>query len=348
MDRKTAAKLEELKNKGLIFSADKLPQPERIPTGSLMLDYITDGGIPTRRLTQFFAKEGTGKSVQGYHCINNALKKYPDKVAILVDIEQRADINWISNFVEDVDRLFIMQPEYIEDVTDEIRDIIDSGVQISIVVVDSIGAANTYRSAEKSAKIAEVGGISMGVGRFVRAAAPLANKNNIAFLLINQLRDDIMSFVPTIGHTPGGNQLHHALDLNVYMRKTSERATVKDENGEQLIVGNQIAFKIMKGKNLSKVVKTFFYSKPSELGDLGFNKFSEVLNLSISLGLIKKNAASYQYEKFPDGKLFGLPKVKEYFQNNKEEFETLEKKIYDSLDQTDLVKTEELDAVVED
>lgn len=342
MDKKSLSKLEELKAKGLIFSASDVPQPEKIPTGSLMLDYITDGGIPTRRLTQFYAKAGTGKSVQSYHCINNALKKYPDKIAILVDIEQRADTSWISNFVEEMDRLFIIQPEYIEDVTDEIRDIINSGIQVSIVVVDSIGAANTYRSAEKSAKIAEVGGISMGVGRFVRAAAPLANKNNIAFLLINQLREDIMAFVPSV-HAPGGNQLHHALELNVYLRKTSEKATIRDENGEMLVVGEQIAFKVMKGKNLSKVIKTFFYSKPSELGDLGFDKFSEIVNLGVALGFIEKNAASYKYEGFPDGKLFGLPKVKEWFKENSEGFDILEQKIYSSLTKSDLIESESIE-----
>lgn len=340
--------LQKLIDQGLLKKASELDQPEKIPTGSLMLDYLLDGGIPTRRISEFFSKEGTGKSVQAYHCINNALKMYPDKIALLVDTEQRADINWISNFVEDIDRLYVMQPEYIEDVTDNIRELVNQGIGISLIVIDSIGAANTYRSADKSSKVMQVGGNAMGVGVFSRAMAPIANKNNIAVLCINQLRDDIASFVPSIGHTPGGRALKHALDLDIYMRKTSNKATIKDENGETLIVGNEIAFKIMKGKNQSKVIKTFFYSKPSELGDLGFDRFSEIVNLSVSLNIINKAAASYSYEDFPDGKIRGLDNVKTFLKENEEIYHNLEQKIYQQLDVANhIVESEELDAVGE-
>lgn len=337
--------LQKLIDTGLIKPASEMPIPDRIPTGSLMLDYILCGGIPTRRLSQFFSKEGTGKSVQAYHCINNALKKYPDRIAVLVDTEQRADKEWIKNFVDDMDRLYIMQPEFIEDVTDDLKKILEI-MDVSIVVVDSIGAANTYRSADKSARQMEVGGTAMGVGKFCRAIAPIANRNNIAVLCINQLRDDIASFVPSIGHTPGGKTLRHALDLDVYMRKTSNKAQVKDENGETLIVGNEIAFKIMKGKNLSKVIKTFFYSKPSELGDIGFDKFSEIVNLAVSFGIIEKAAASYSYKDFPDGKLRGIENVKSFLRDNKDVYEELERSLYSRLEQDNsMVRSEELDYV---
>lgn len=323
--------IQNLIDKGLIMKANEVPLPEKIPTGSLMLDYILDGGLSTRRLSQFYGDEGCGKSVLSYHCINNALKMYQEKYALLVDLEHRVDVNWISNFVEDMDRLLIIQPEVIELVGNDIRKLInDEKIDFSIIVIDSIAAANTVRSYDKDMTVAQMGGSSMGIGIFVRALVPLLNKHNIAGVVINQVRESFDMYVANV-EFPGGRALKHALDLNLYLRRTSEKAIIKDENGENYEVGRQVAFKIVKGKNQSKVIKTFFYKETSELGDLGFDRVSEVINLAIGTGVIEKSAMMYKHVDFPNGKIMGRDKTIEFLKSNPEIYEKIEKVLYENL-----------------
>lgn len=338
--------LEGLLESGLVMKATDVPKPEKIKSGSILFDYILGGGIETRRITHFFAKEGTGKSVMSYMIANNALKQYPDKYVILVDTEHRADTSWIGNFIEDMDRVLIMQPEYIELVGNDLRDIInEKGVEVCCVIVDSIGAANTTRARDKDLSIAQVGGNAMGVGVFIRSIVPIANKNNIAVILINQLRDDIGGYGPSIGHFPGGKALAHAINTNVYLRRTSNKVLIKDEFGENVPVGNEIAFKIIKGKNLGRVVKTIFYKETSEAGSLGFDRYDEIIRLAMALGIIEKNASSYKYEDFPEGKLVGQGKVVNFLKDpdNAEILKELEEKVYSQLGSAkDQVTTEEV------
>lgn len=336
MNKKLNKSIESLVESGLLMWTKDVPVPEKIKTGSLLFDYILDGGIDTRRITHFFAKEGTGKSVMSYMIANNALKQYPDSVVILVDTEHRADMEWISNFIEDKERLLIMQPEFIEYVGNDLRTIInDKGIKVSCVIVDSIGAANTTRAKDKDLSIQQVGGNAMGVGVFIRSIVPIANKNNIAVVLINQLRDDIGGYGPSIGHFPGGKALAHAINTNVYLRRTSVRVYSPDEFGERIPVGNEIAFKIVKGKNMGKVVKTVFYKENSELGTLGFDRYDEVIRLSLALGVIEKHASSYSYPDFPNGKIVGLNKVTDFLrdESNKEILQKLEDVLYSKLDE---------------
>ena len=345
MDKKLSKDIEALIESGLVMRAGNVPAPEKIKTGSLMFDYILGGGIDTRRITHFFAKEGTGKSVMAYSIANNALKQYPDSVVVLVDTEHRADMEWISHFIEDTDRLLVMQPEFIEYVGNDLRSIL-SEVKVSCVIVDSIGAANTTRAKDKDLSIQQVGGNAMGVGVFVRSIVPIANKNNIAIILINQLRDDIGGYGPSIGHFPGGKALAHAINTNVYLRKTSNKVLSTDEFGEKIPVGNEIAFKIVKGKNLGKVAKTIFYKENSEFGNLGFDRYDEVVRLAMALGIIEKHASSYTYEDFPNGKIVGAQKVIDFLKSeeNKEILQKLEDKLYSKLDEDNgKITTEEVE-----
>ena len=95
VESKLQGALASLKTAGLrVYGVESLPQCEPISTGSLVFDKLLNGGIYTRKISHIFAKQGTGKSVLSYNVINNALHKYPESIAILVDIECRYDPNW--------------------------------------------------------------------------------------------------------------------------------------------------------------------------------------------------------------------------------------------------------------
>lgn len=335
-----AKSLDKLFESGLLMRAEDVPKPENLHTSSILLDYILGGGIPTRRLTQVFGQFGTGKSTLAMCIANEAIKQYPEKYILYLDVENRASIDWLRQFVEKDEMLLFSQPSVIEECGNIVREVLDQGVELSMVIVDSIGGAGTARSFDKDLSIAQVGGNSQGTGQFCRAIAPLANKNNFAVLLLNQVRDVIGGFGPSLPSFSGGQALKHSLEYNIYMRKTSNRVMSKDEFDNDYPVGNEIAFKIVKGQNLGKVIKTNFYTVETDNNKLGYDRTDEIIRLSMALGIIEKIASSYLYEKFPKGKLVGQAKVVEFLKENQEVLAEIESKLYKKLEKT--VETEEV------
>lgn len=313
-NNKLNAALDALKKSGIrIYTENDIPKPEHIKTGSLMLDKLLEGGLETRRLTQFFGKPGSYKSVMSYHIINNALNQYPESVAVLLDLECRFTPEWAKRFIseENMQRLIILREEFIEDAGNSINKLISNlkGIHISIIVIDSIAAASTARYEGSDMRKMEVAGTAMGVGKLVRALVQIADKNNTAVLILNQLRDDLDAFGPSIGRTLGGYQLKHSLNTDIYFRTLGQTDTknlagnntviIKDSTGNDQQIAIGIGFKVMKGALWSCSAKTLFYKKETENNDFGFDIFSEVINLAIANGIIKLEGASYIYPLFP-------------------------------------------------
>lgn len=306
--------LEALKKSGVrIYDTHTLPCPEHIKTGSLILDKLLDGGVPTRRLTQFFGKPGSYKSIMSYHVINNALNKYPDSIAIVLDLECRFDPQWVSNFIsaENMERVIILREEFVEDAGNTINKLINSigDIHISIIVIDSIAAANTARYDNGDMRKMEVAGAAMGIGKLVRALVQIADKYNTAILVLNQLREDLNAFGPSIGKTNGGYQLKHSLENDIYFRTLGQTDTknlvgngsfeIKSDLGETQQIAVGVGFKVQKGAHWSCSGKTLFYKKATENNDFGFDIFNEVVSIALANNVIQVEGASFIHSSFP-------------------------------------------------
>lgn len=337
--------LEKLFENGLIMRAKDVPIPEKIKTTSILLDYILQGGLNTRRISQIYGQTGAGKTTLCACIANNALKQYPEKYILYIDTEQRVSVDWLGQFIEDTSRILFMQPSVIEEVGNSVREIVNSGIELSMIVLDSVAGAGTTRSFDKDLNIAQVGGASMAIGAMLRVLAPICNKNNICFLLVNQARDVIGGYGPSIPKFNGGNSLKHSLDYCLYLRKTSNKIMAKDEFGNDYPIGYELAVKIVKGQGVGKVIKMNFYFEKTENNELGFDRIDEAIKLSVALGLIEKAAASYKYEKFPDGKIVGQNKLVEFLRdkNNASILEELESKLYNRLNKKVAVEDVEFD-----
>lgn len=346
MNNKLLSALEALNRNGVsVYGISNLPKCEVIPTGSLICNQIMNGGVYTRRLTQIFSKPGVGKSVLAYTIINNALHKFPDSIAMLLDIECRFDSSWVSKFIEEdvIDRLVVLREEFIENAGNSVNKIIKQlgGIQISCIVVDSIAAANTARYKDADMSTMEIGGSAMGVGKFTRAMVQIAEKNNTAVVLLNQLRDDIGTYGPSIGHTPGGTALKHALDADYYLRALSQKDTKdlatntieeKTELGETQQVAIGVAIKCMKGKNWSQSAKTIFYRRDTEENVAGYDIFNEVIRLALANNIIRKPSeysTTFIHPSFPyDDKkkencIVDRKNLFAYLKDNKDAFEQI-------------------------
>lgn len=311
---KLTSALEALKKSGVrIYDTHTLPQPEYIKTGSLILDKLLDGGVPTRRLTQFFGRPGSYKSVMSYHVINNALTMYPDSIVVILDLECRFSPEWAGNFIsaENMERVIVLREEFVEDAGNTINKLINSigDVHISVIVIDSIAAANTARYDNNDMRKMEVAGAAMGVSKLVRALVQIADKYNTAVLVLNQLREDLNAFGPSIGRTNGGYQLKHSLENDIYFRTLGQTDTknlvgngsfeIKSDLGEVQQIAVGVGFKVQKGAHWSCSGKTLFYKKATENNDFGFDIFNEVISIALANNVIQVEGASFIHPSFP-------------------------------------------------
>lgn len=320
MNSKLNSVLEALKKSGMrIYDNDTIPKIEHIKTGSLMLDKLLNGGVPKRRITQFFGKPESFKSTMSYYVVNNALTQDPESVAVILDLECRYTPEWAAKFVseENMERIVVLREEFVEDAGNSINKLIAQlkDIPISIIVIDSIAAANTARYDNGDMRKMEVAGAAMGISKLVRALVQIADKNNIAILVLNQLRDDLNAFGPSIGRTNGGYQLKHAISDNIYFRTLGQTDTkalagnnfeIKSDLGETEQIAIGVGFKVIKGANWSCSAKTLFYRKATENNDFGFDIFNEVVSIALANNVIKVEGASYIHPLFPFNEKKGI------------------------------------------
>src|SRR6188768_2068365 len=87
-----------------ISTASTIPKFDVVRSGSLCLDYVTGiGGLPSNRIVEYSGEPGSGKSTLAMHSMNNALKMYPDRIGVFFDLEQKVTVDWMSNFIDDMD-----------------------------------------------------------------------------------------------------------------------------------------------------------------------------------------------------------------------------------------------------
>lgn len=295
-----------------ISIASEIPRFDVIPSGSLCLDYTTGiGGLPSGRVIEYAGEPGSGKSTLAMHSMNNALKMYPDRAGVFFDLEQKVTIDWMGNFIEDMDRVMILNPDHIEQTTDMYRELVKTG-EVCVVVLDSIGGAPTRRTTEKSAEIGNFGGNAMGIGEFARNAATLGGKNKCTTIGINQIRQDMSGYRRLM--TPGGEAWKHACSLRVQTKRGPDKYIEKKSNGEEIQVGYDVILKIVKSGigTPFRATKYRFYSERSESGAFGVDRVDEIVRLARLAEVVEKRGGWYYHSLLPDGKINGEASLVSY------------------------------------
>jgi recombination protein RecA len=246
------------------------------------------------------------------HTLNNALKMYPERYGLFIDLEQKLTTDWMANFVEDMDRVLVINPEHIEQATDRYKDFVRSG-EICAVVLDSIGGAPTRRTTEKSAEIASFGGNSIGVGEFARNAATLGGKFNTLTIGINQIRVDMDGFRRLM--SPGGQAWKHACSLRVHIKRGNDKYIEKQSNGEEIQVGYDVVVKTVKSGvgTPFRATQYRFYSHRSQSGAFGVDRVDEVIRMGRLSEVFERRGGWYYHAALPDGgKINGEPALIAY------------------------------------
>lgn len=286
-----------------INQKDKL---EFIPTGSLALDFATGiGGIPVGRFSELDGPESVGKSTVALSIASNCIKQ-GGKV-LYIDVENTMDYNYIRALVEEdfsLDNILLVQP----DTAEQAFEIAERGIQskeFRLIIFDSIGGLAPQKEKEDEFTDANVALIPRLLSKFLRRASFIVRTNNVAFLFLNQVRDNIGSY--THGYVlPGGHALKHFSSLMISMSK-GEQIKFGDE-----IVGVVSKFTVKKNK-LAPPFRSFFI--PIIFGK-GVDSMRDLVDFSITMGVLQKAGAFIKYKDSVIGR--GLVNTVEYLEEHTE------------------------------
>lgn len=316
---------------GVVF--EKIP---RVPFSSPRLNYMTYGGLPMGRIIEFSGEEGGGKTTTALDIVGNAQKLFPDKRAAYIDVERTFDSEWATKLGVAVDKLILVAPQEqtAEQIFEITKSIVETG-EISVCVIDSIGAMVSSQAYSKTIEDKTYGGISMPLTLFSKEMIPICARTGCMLIGINQVREDMNSTYGGVV-TTGGRAWRH----NCSVRMTFVKSDYIDENGVSLTrscenpAGNYVKVALIKSKVCKINRKIGFYT----LKYLdGIDSISDIIDVGAKENLVAVSGGWYSLIDPETGELFqydgkelkfhGRQKLREFLSKNTEWLEELKEQI---------------------
>jgi recombination protein RecA len=287
----------------IAHKASKSPYRHESPisTGLPSLDWaIGIGGIPRGRISEIVGDKSTGKTTLAMTMIATAQKK--GLKCVFADVENALNFKKAESLGVDLENLTVMHGSYGEEYLNEIEDMIRNE-KVDLIIVDSVDALSPKEEIESKVGDRIIGAKARMIGTFCRKVIEPLRKNNVALVLLNQTRVNIMQ---GFEYTPGGKALEFYKSLQIKLRPV-----VQLKQGER-IVGIKIKAKITK----NKLGDPFGEIETNLLFASGFNAAADLIDTALKAEVITKQGNTLYFGKIKLG--VGAPKARAYLEANPE------------------------------
>jgi recombination protein RecA len=267
-----------------------------ISTRSAVLDYaIGKPGIPTGRMTLIVGGEGAGKSTLVYELIAETQQR--GGLAILADAESRYDRDRAERIGIDPEQLVILDTSNLESIIRQIDIVVDVARKeapddLILVVWDSVAATPTKNEIEAEFGEIRVGEHAKQISQVMRRWANRMAQNNVAIVVVNQLREALRFFDPTPG---GAKTMIAEHPLGYHSSLIIEVTRVKNEGDKEAPDAILSRFIIRKNTIAPPFRRAFTVIR----FDNGFDRVDAKLRLCEQLGWVTKSSSWYSYH--PEG-----------------------------------------------
>ncbi len=321
------AQIEKQFGKGAVMRLGQNPamQVDAISTGSLSLDMALGiGGLPKGRITEIYGPESSGKTTLALHCIAEGQKN--GGVAAFIDVEHALDPVYAKALGVDIDALLVSQPDTGEDALEITEALVRSGA-IDVIVIDSVAALAPKAEIEGDMGASHVGLQARLMSQALRKLAGVISKVNCVAIFINQLREKVGVMFGNPETTPGGRALKFYASVRLDIRKVE---TLK-AGGE--MVGSHTRAKVVK----NKIAPPFREAEFDIMYGEGISRVGELLDLAVSIDIIKKSGAWFSYEGNRIAQ--GRDNAKQYLKDHPEIAQKIEQEVLAHKDQFNFAKS---------
>lgn len=293
---------------------------ECISTGSISLDVATVvGGLPLGRMVVYWGQEGCGKTTACIHAMKEAQLAYPDRVVGYIDMEQTFDWTWARNNGLDIhqDRLLHVYPDNSEDVSDQIKKMVSTGL-FSLIVVDSIGGMESKKAFEKDADESNMGKNAQIITRMMKACAVQARKQQTAMIFVSQVRADFKS------HTgfdtfAGPKSVRHSNSMVIKFSRTGTPMLTIKVGQDTVPVGKEFKAKVDRSKVGPEGRSGTFLiinQETEKYGPVGLDYTDEMVAMIDLLDLVPRRGSWYDLDNGDE--VNGREKLKVYLRDHPE------------------------------
>lgn len=284
-----------------------------IPTGSLGLDVALGiGGLPKGRIVEIYGPESSGKTTLTLSVIAEAQKQ--GATCAFVDAEHALDPDYAEKLGVNIDDLIVSQPDTGEQAL-EIGDMLVRSGAVDVIIVDSVAALVPKAEIEGEMGDSHVGLQARLMSQALRKITGSVKQAGCLVVFINQIRMKIGVMFGNPETTTGGNALKFYSSVRLDIRRIG---AVKQ--GDE-IMGNETRVKVVK----NKVAPPFRQAEFQILYGQGINKFGELLDFGVKLGLVDKSGAWYAYQGDKIGQ--GKNNACEYLRSNPQVAAEIEQQI---------------------
>jgi recombination protein RecA len=310
---------------------------QAMSSGSLSLDAsIGIGGFPKGRFTHIYGSEGTGKTTLA---LTTSMKEIEAGGKVLyIDAENMLSFGTIEQMLGnpvDRDKFILLQPETANQAFMIVEKGITSG-EFTLIIVDTIASLAPDDEKEKEFDENTMGSLSRTLTKFFRRNASDVKIANVCVLLLNQVRDDLKSYMGGF-KAPGGHALAHYSSVIVALTKGTEIKQGEDK------IGINSRFVIKKNK-MGPPFRSF--EIPIIFGK-GVDYYTDTISFCEILGILKKSGAFYKFEGETIGQ--GRNNTAQFLRDNPETLARLEEMLYNQINKqsTGVVILEESEEEVE-
>lgn len=303
----------------------------RIPSGLPQLDSI--GGPVLGRFIVIYGVEGSAKTTMCCRWLAAAQREYPEKLVLLVESEDKFDVNWAAIQGVDIENLLVVQGEKtLEDYCDSLRDLVKEGV-ISLCVVDSISAMTPQAYFDKEAKGEmmernHIGQDATKIQQFIKITKGDFFEHNTACVIVGQARTHGIGSMYTHIGLSGGHMLKH-MAMQIWQFNPLNGATevshkMVDIDGRKVKVLEYFHVKATLQKDTGPNVGQAAYLK--FIPGVGFDDMEAWIRAGITYGIIDQTSAAWFVWTDSSGeqnKLQGRNKVVDYFKQEDTERQRL-------------------------
>ncbi|CAH0485036.1 unnamed protein product [Peronospora farinosa] len=330
-DRSTALtmairQIESSFGKGAVMQLGSTKIAERvevISSGSLSLDLALGvGGIPRGRVVEIYGPESSGKTTLALSCIAQA-QKTENGVCAFIDAEHAIDAHYAKALGVDIDALYVSQPDSGEEALEIADTLIRSGA-VDLVVLDSVAALVPRAELEGEMGDQQIALQARLMSQALRKLTGSLSKSNCTIIFLNQIRQKVGIIFGSPEVTSGGTALRYYASVRLDIRR---KTAIKE--GDQ-VVGNETVVKVAK----NKLASPFKVANFDMMFGHGIDRQSELLELGVQHGLLKRSGAWYSLAGSDEPIAQGKAKAKVFLQEHPKIANDLEAKLRQMLFQS--------------
>ena len=308
----------------VVQQTDEPVKIDAIPTGCFAIDRLLGcGGLPRGRIIEMYGEPSSGKSATSLYFMSQMQKA--GKTCVLIDAEYAFNADFAAKIGVDTKKLFVSQPDTLEEAMDTVRAFVASNA-IDLIVVDSVAALVPKKEVEGEEMLGpRVALQAQQMNKALRILTGEVARSKTVVIFINHLKEKILTgYGSQWGEkttTPGGKALKFYASVRLAVAK-GEKITGSNDTQIGNIVRvsatkNKVGFPYRKGQY------ELYYES-------GVNQEADTLDTALELKVVSKDGNTFTFGEVKLG--VGREKSIDALKKDQELYEKIRKATQEAVD----------------